>query len=146
MNTCDAIKFRNGHLHPGDNDHIVGSKAVVACSCMKSFWNTHDQFIDTSLFLCSYSNSWERWVIDWNITQLFVVTYPSNHDDVIKWKHFPRFWPFVWGIHRSSVNSPPKGQWRGALTLPLICAWINGWVSNREAGHFRCHRARCNDV
>ena len=24
-----------------------------------------------------------------------------NHDDVIKWKHFPRYWPFVRGIHRS---------------------------------------------
>ena len=23
------------------------------------------------------------------------------HDDVIKEKHFPRYWPFVWGIHRS---------------------------------------------
>ena len=23
------------------------------------------------------------------------------HDDVIKWKHFPRNWPFVRGIHRS---------------------------------------------
>ena len=23
------------------------------------------------------------------------------HDDVIKWKHFPRYWPFVWEIHRS---------------------------------------------
>ena len=36
------------------------------------------------------------------------------HDDVIKWKHFPRYWPFVRGIHRSAVNSPHKGQWRGA--------------------------------
>ena len=26
------------------------------------------------------------------------------HDDVIKWKHFPRYWPFVWGIHRSPVK------------------------------------------
>ena len=25
----------------------------------------------------------------------------STHDDVIKWKHFPRNWPFVRGIHRS---------------------------------------------
>ena len=33
------------------------------------------------------------------------------HDDVIKKKHFPRYWPFVWGIHRSPVNSPHKGQW-----------------------------------
>ena len=24
-----------------------------------------------------------------------------SHDDVIKWKHFPRNWPFVRGIHRS---------------------------------------------
>ena len=23
-----------------------------------------------------------------------------RHDDVIKWKHFPRYWPFVKGIHR----------------------------------------------
>ena len=32
------------------------------------------------------------------------------HDDVIKWKHFPRNWPFVRGIHRSQVISPHKGQ------------------------------------
>ena len=38
-----------------------------------------------------------------------------SHDDVIKWKHFPRYWPFVRGIHLSPVNSPHKGQWRRAL-------------------------------
>ena len=59
------------------------------------------------------------------------------HDDVIKWKHFPRNWPFVRGIHRSPVNSPHKGQWRGALMLPLICVWINGWENNLEAGDSR---------
>ena len=55
----------------------------------------------------------------------------SNHYDVIKWKHFPRNWPFVRGIHRSPVNSPHKGQWRGALMFTLIYARINGWVNNR---------------
>ena len=30
------------------------------------------------------------------------------HDDVIKWKHFPRYWPFVRGIHRSPVNIPAQ--------------------------------------
>ena len=45
------------------------------------------------------------------------------HDDVIKWKHFPRYWPFVRGIHRSPANSPHKGQWRGAYMLFVICAW-----------------------
>ena len=52
------------------------------------------------------------------------------HDNVIKWKHFPLYWPFVQGIHRSRVNSPHKGQWRGALMFSLICTWINGWVNN----------------
>ena len=63
------------------------------------------------------------------------------HDDVIKWKHFPRYWPFVRGIHRSPANSPHKGQCRGALMFSLICAWINAWVNNREAGDLSCHRA-----
>ena len=68
--------------------------------------------------------------------------YESNaHDDVIKWKHFPRYWPFVRGIHRSPVNSPHKGQWCGASMFPLICAWINGWVKNRKAGDLRRNRA-----
>ena len=65
----------------------------------------------------------------------------NPHDDVIKWKHFPRYWPFVRGIHRSPVNSPNKGQWRGALMFTLICTRINGWVNNREAGDLRRHRA-----
>ena len=34
------------------------------------------------------------------------------HDDVIKWTHFPRYWPFVRGIYRSPVNSPHKDKWR----------------------------------
>ena len=64
----------------------------------------------------------------------------SIHDDVIKWKNFPRYWPFVRGIHRSPVNSPHKGQWRGALMFSVICARINGWVNNREAGDLRRYR------
>ena len=63
------------------------------------------------------------------------------HDDVIKWKHFPRYWPFVRGIHPFPVNSPHKGQWRRALMFLLICVWINGWVNNREAGDLRRYLA-----
>ena len=67
-----------------------------------------------------------------------------KHDDVIKWKHFPRYWPFVREIHRSPVNFPHKGQWRGALMFTLICARINGWVNNHEAGDLRRNRAHCD--
>ena len=43
------------------------------------------------------------------------------------------------GNPRSSVDSPHKGQWRGALMFSLICAWTNGWANKREAGDLRRH-------
>ena len=52
-----------------------------------------------------------------------VCTCLGLHDDVIKWKHFPRNWPFVRGIHQSTVNSPDKGQWRGALMFLWCFLW-----------------------
>ena len=68
-------------------------------------------------------------------------TMYTIHDDVIKWKHFPPNWPFGRVIHRWPVNSPHKGQWRGALKFSLVSAWINGWVNNRETSDLRRHRA-----
>ena len=65
--------------------------------------------------------------------------FATVHDDVIKWKHFSSC--FVCRMHRSPVNSPNKGQWRGTLVFSFICAWINGWLNNRGAGDFRRHRA-----
>ena len=61
--------------------------------------------------------------------------YSIFHDDVIKWKHFPRYWP-----------SPHKGQWHGALMFSLICAWINRGVNNREANDLRRYRAHYNVI
>ena len=66
---------------------------------------------------------------------------PWYHDDVIKWKHFPRYWTFVRGTHQWPVNSSHKGQWRGALMFPLICARRNSWANNRDAGDLRRHHA-----
>ena len=64
----------------------------------------------------------------------------TQHDDVIKWKHFPHYWPFVRGIHQWPMNSPDKGQWQRALMFSLICVWTNRWVNSRDAGDFRRHR------
>ena len=61
------------------------------------------------------------------------------HDDVTKWKPLSRYWPFVREIHRSPVNSPHKGQWRGALALSLICAWINCWANHSCGWWMRRH-------
>ena len=38
------------------------------------------------------------------------------------------------------VNSPHKGQWRGALIFSFNYAWINDWVNNLEAGDLRRQR------
>ena len=63
------------------------------------------------------------------------------HDDVTKWKHFPRYWPLVRGIHRWPVNSPHKGQWRRALIFPLKLTGTNIWANNPEASDLRRHPA-----
>ena len=76
-----------------------------------------------------------------SVSELNHHLFMKLHDDVIKWKHFPRNWPFVRGIPRSPVNYPHKGQWRGALMFSLICVWISGWVNNREAGDLRRYLA-----
>ena len=66
--------------------------------------------------------------------------FVDAHGDIIKWKHFPHYWPFVreftghWWV-------PLKGQWRGVLMVSLICAWTNGWVNNPDVGDLGRHRA-----
>ena len=66
------------------------------------------------------------------------------------WRHiietFPCYWPSVLGIHRWPANSSHKGQWRGNLAFSLICAWINGWLNNRETGDLRCQRTHCDVI
>ena len=59
----------------------------------------------------------------------FVVLYMMTSSNK---KHFPRYWPLVRDIHRSPVNAPHKGQWRGALMFSLIWVWINGWINNGD--------------
>ena len=64
----------------------------------------------------------------------------SEHDDVIKWKHFPRYWPFVRG-------SPVNGEFPAQRTVTrnfdvFFDLRLNKrWVNNREAGDLRRHRA-----
>ena len=50
------------------------------------------------------------------------------------------------GIHRSPVNSPKKGQWRGPFIFSLICAWMNDWANNREACDLKRNRAHCDVI
>ena len=98
----------------------------------------HHTFIWWSLYLKRKSVYWDRAFVP--IDEIY--GYPTFrwHDGIIKWKYFPRNWPFVHGIHWSPVKSPHKGQWCGTLMF-FICAWINGWINIREASDLRRHHA-----
>ena len=102
----------NGSLFMSNNFNYSCNLSVKICFVIpdvNSTWQgliTQDQSLSTIEVLTSDSNYGVFCTDGW--TQHY-------HDDVIKWKHFPRHWPFVRGIHRSPVNSPHKGQWHGAL-------------------------------
>ena len=105
---------------------------------------------------CHHPSTYANWrvlfggfITSWRTPQMQTRSrswWGHDHDDVIKWKQFLRYWPFVRGIQRSPVNSPHKGQWRGALMSSLICARIYSWVNNREAGDLRRHPTHCDVI
>ena len=70
---------------------------------------------------------------------------PVTHRPITWWRHqmeaFSALLAFCAGNSPVPVNSPHKGQWRGALMFSLIWTSTNGWVNNREAGDLRRHRA-----
>ena len=65
-------------------------------------------------------------------------------NDVIEWKHFPRYWPFVRGIPGHRWIPLTKEQWRGPLMFSLISTRTNVSVNNRDAGDLRRHRTHCD--
>ena len=120
----------------GDLRHYRTHYDVIVMLCIKInyFFHIHIRNEDEAGFTKNFS------IVKPTLKTIRPV-WILSHDDVIKWKHFPHHWPFVRGIHRGLVNSPHKNQWRVALMFSLICAWIDGWVNNREAGDLRRYRA-----
>ena len=114
---------------------VIVSVFIVFCALIHSYLYLF--FLFVFMIFLTYNFNFHYHIL----TNIPTKPRDSFHDDVIKCKHFPRYWPFVRWIHRSPVNSPHKGQWRGALMFSLICVWINGWVNIREAGGLRRYRA-----
>ena len=57
------------------------------------------------------------------------------------WRHQMETYSALLAINAGNSPATHKGRWRGSLMLSLICAQINGWVNNCEAGGSRRHRA-----
>ena len=66
------------------------------------FYKCHDSFTDTEAIWWMWVKPFRRWS---SKSKHNNHAYHSRkvlyHYDVIKWKHLPRNWPFVRGIHRS---------------------------------------------
>ena len=66
------------------------------------------------LYICR----WEGLLVQFCDTQVhtkksnrkILLKRSRNYDEVIKWKHFPRYWAFLRGINRSPVDFPHKGS------------------------------------
>ena len=108
-------------------------------------WMPHDLTDDKSTLI--QVMAWCRQATSHYLSQCWPRSMSPN--GVIRpqswWRHqieyFSALLALCAGIHQSPVNSPHKGQWRGALMFSLICAWINGWVNTREAGDLWRYRA-----
>ena len=118
------IKLRHGwNLEQIGNPYLfLLSRSINLCCTKHNKYNVDDIILSICVAFC-------------------MVIHFGHYDNVIKWKPFPRYWPCVPRIHRSTVNSPHKGQWRGALMFSLTYAWTQGWVDYRKAGDLRRHRA-----
>ena len=143
--TCFLERFHYSSLLSTQSFHVHIWLATVVDIYR---WRYYLSDLDFYLFLCFSQillQTYRLWKkIPISMAQKFTESVQKNfplHDNVIKWKHFPRYWPLVRGSHWPSVNSLYKGQWREAFMLSFICAWINGWVNNLETGDLRRHRA-----
>ena len=68
-----------------------------------------------------------------------------THDDVIKWKHFPRYWPFVWPVtgllYWWQVTGEFPSQRLVARSFDVFFNLRLNLANNGDAGDFRRHRA-----
>ena len=81
--------------------------------------------------------------LPWNpATNIGILCFTTRwlYDDVIKWEHFPRYWPFVWGINRSTGKAPQKASdvefwcflWSAIAVIMTLLYWIETDVVYQE--------------
>ena len=106
-----------------------GIRSPVTCLNIKmsSYQYRDSYYYDTTVFFKSGNcYSW-KYFLYWNRTLVWLKSTGTKdsetrkiincvqHDDVIQWKNFPRYWPFVRGMQWLPMDSRHKAQWRGAL-------------------------------
>ena len=108
------------------------ANAWIKCNGNKNF--RHTDRIDYNKKCCYLRR--RAWITLFIILQIRIMMMSSNGSIF-------RVTGPLWREFAGRPGNPRthKGQWRGALIFSLICAWINGWVNNRETDDLRRHRA-----
>ena len=86
-------------------------------------------------------------IIQWSLgpyRPLRFIHKQLGHDDVTKWKHFPLYWRFIRGIHRSPVIPLTKASdaelwfsWSCSLNKPLSKHSWGWWFETRSRSLWR---------
>ena len=67
----------------------------------------------------------------------------KKHNEVIKWKHFPCYWPFVRGIHKGNPwvtgGVPSQRPVTRGSVFSLICAWTVEQTMETPVRHHHAH-------
>ena len=132
----DGLAF---HWSQGSTISYLCFKRDGRCSDPKSNFNWHlwifdiwreDMWLQHYLRRHTYvwkHRAWWSWSLRGKDLKWFTV-YPMKYAHILWWRH------------QMETFSLLLAQWRGTLIFSLICAWINGWINNREAGDLRRHR------
>ena len=143
-----------------NKENKIEVKLMVPRSHEKGSNNVITLYLTTEIILKTLF--WKQRLLTSQVNILknkFPLDIPSLEQQTNAHSNGMRVWRLSWWRHQMetfsallvicaenspAVNSPHKGQRRGALMLPLICVWINGWISNRKAGDVRRYLAHCD--
>ena len=82
---------------------------IGTCVNIMTSWRGVQTVVALLSFCEEYPPCSHRWILPSKGTWIQSFDVFVLHYDVITWKLFPRYWPFVRGIYWSTVNSPLKG-------------------------------------
>ena len=134
-----------------------GTDWSLICTHILKGWNISSQNVIRNEFCWGKIPAIDHWHknIKW-LRIIFAITRMActTHNDVIEWKHFPRYWPFVRGIQRSRVNSPHKASDAELWCFLYICLnklsskqlWVWLFESPSRSLWRHCHKSSGSDI
>ena len=127
-------QFNKTDAHPWLVPFLYKKRILNIGINFKDFWQRHyiECYISNNFTVCPNETRDNYWTqLKQNI---------ASHDDVIKLKHFPSYWPFVRGIHRPVTRSfdvffdlrlnkrSSKKSWGWWLETPSCSLWRHRYV------------------